>query len=32
MNGVFHTKAEVLYALQEPTAASLFGERTTAAA
>ena len=32
MNGVFHTKAEVLYAVQEPTAASLFGERTTAAA
>src|SRR6202048_4980634 len=31
-NGVFHTKAEVLYAVQEPTAASLFGERTKAAA
>src|SRR5229473_1033646 len=31
-NGVAHTKAEVLYAVQEPTAASLFGERTTAAA
>ena len=31
-NGVDHTKAEVLYAVQEPTAASLFGERTTAAA
>jgi pimeloyl-ACP methyl ester carboxylesterase len=31
-NGVVHTKAEVLYAVQEPTAASLFGERTTAAA
>src|ERR1700692_1252528 len=31
-NGVVHTKAEVLYAVQKPTAASLFGERTTAAA
>src|SRR5580700_1377147 len=31
-NGVEHKKAEVLYAVQEPTAASLFGERTTAAA
>jgi pimeloyl-ACP methyl ester carboxylesterase len=31
-NGVDHMKAEVLYAVQEPTAASLFGERTTAAA
>jgi pimeloyl-ACP methyl ester carboxylesterase len=31
-NSVDHTKAEVLYAVQEPTAASLFGERTTAAA
>jgi pimeloyl-ACP methyl ester carboxylesterase len=31
-NGVPHAKAEVLYAEQEPTAASLFGERTTAAA
>jgi pimeloyl-ACP methyl ester carboxylesterase len=31
-NSVAHTKAEVLYAVQEPTAASLFGERTTAAA
>jgi pimeloyl-ACP methyl ester carboxylesterase len=31
-NGVAHEKAEVLYAVQEPTAASLFGERTTAAA
>ena len=31
-NGVVHKKAEVLYAVQEPTAASLFGERTTAAA
>jgi pimeloyl-ACP methyl ester carboxylesterase len=31
-NGVDHTKAEVLYAVQEPTAASLFGERTTVAA
>jgi len=31
-NGVAHDKAEVLYAVQEPTAASLFGERTTVAA
>jgi pimeloyl-ACP methyl ester carboxylesterase len=31
-NGVPHDKAEVLYAEQEPTAASLFGERTTEAA
>jgi pimeloyl-ACP methyl ester carboxylesterase len=31
-NGVAHEKAKVLYAVQEPTAASLFGERTTAAA
>jgi hypothetical protein len=31
-NGVERKKAEVLYAVQEPTAASLFGERTTAAA
>jgi pimeloyl-ACP methyl ester carboxylesterase len=31
-NGVVHKKAEVLYAVQEPAAASLFGERTTAAA
>src|SRR3984957_78950 len=31
-NGVEPKKAEVLYAVQEPTAASLFGERTTAAA
>jgi pimeloyl-ACP methyl ester carboxylesterase len=31
-NGVPHDKAEVLYAEQEPTAASLFGERTTQAA
>ena len=31
-NGVPHKKAEVLYAEQEPTAASLFGDRTTAAA
>jgi hypothetical protein len=31
-NGVDHKKAEVLYAVQEPTAASLLGERTTAAA
>src|SRR6266850_377760 len=29
-NGVAHDKAEVLYAVQEPTAASLFGGRTTA--
>src|SRR5260370_3756708 len=31
-NGVPHKKAEVLYAVQEPTAASLFAERTTVAA
>lgn len=31
-NGVPRKKALVLYAVQEPTAASLFGERTTAAA
>src|ERR1700716_3701023 len=31
-NGVAHDKAEVLYAEQEPTATSLFGGRTTAAA
>src|SRR6267378_3612603 len=31
-NGVAHDKAEVLYAEQEPTAASLFGGRTTVAA
>src|ERR1700738_3081948 len=31
-NGVVREKAEVLYAVQEPTAHSLFGERTTAAA
>jgi pimeloyl-ACP methyl ester carboxylesterase len=31
-NGVTRKKAAVLYAVQEPTAASLFGERTTAAA
>src|ERR1700724_981116 len=31
-NGVAHEKAEVLYAEQEPTAASLFGERTKIAA
>jgi pimeloyl-ACP methyl ester carboxylesterase len=31
-NGVARKKAEVLYAVQEPTAASLLGERTTAAA
>jgi len=31
-NGVVHKKAEVLYAVQDPAAASLFGERTTAAA
>jgi pimeloyl-ACP methyl ester carboxylesterase len=30
-NGVAHEKAEVLYSVQWPTAASLFGERTTAA-
>src|ERR1700736_148936 len=31
-NGVEPRQAKVLYAVQEPTAASLFGERTTAAA
>ncbi len=31
-NGVPHDKAEVLYAVQQPTAATLFGEKTTAAA
>src|SRR3984885_466462 len=31
-NGVEPTKAKVLYAVQEPTAVSLFGGRTTAAA
>src|SRR6202790_355944 len=31
-NGVPHKEAEVLYAVQETTAASLWGERTTAAA
>jgi pimeloyl-ACP methyl ester carboxylesterase len=31
-NGVAREKAEVLYAVQQPTAASLFGNRTTAAA
>ncbi len=31
-NGVAHKKAEVLYAVQSPTAASLLGERTTTAA
>jgi pimeloyl-ACP methyl ester carboxylesterase len=31
-NGVAHEKARVLYAVQEPTAASLFGARTTVAA
>ncbi len=31
-NGVEPNKAKVLYAVQEPAAASLFGERTTAAA
>jgi len=31
-NGVEPKKAEVLYAVQEPTAATLFGERTTVAA
>src|SRR5512132_1590362 len=31
-NGIAREKAEVLYAVQEPTAASLFGERTTVAA
>ena len=31
-NGVQHEKAEVLYAVQQPTAAGLFGGRTTVAA
>jgi pimeloyl-ACP methyl ester carboxylesterase len=31
-NGIERNKAEVLYAVQEPTAASLLSERTTAAA
>jgi pimeloyl-ACP methyl ester carboxylesterase len=31
-NGVERRKAEVLYAEQQPTAAALFGERTTVAA
>jgi pimeloyl-ACP methyl ester carboxylesterase len=31
-NGVEPTQANVLYAVQEPTAASIFGERTTVAA
>src|SRR3982075_510723 len=31
-NGVQHEKAEVLYAVQQPTAAALFGGRTTVAA
>ena len=31
-NGVAREKAKVLYAVQEPTAASLFGNRTTVAA
>jgi pimeloyl-ACP methyl ester carboxylesterase len=31
-NGLSHEKAEVLYAEQQPTAASIFGGRTTAAA
>jgi hypothetical protein len=31
-NGVVHPKAKVLFAVQEPAATSLFGERTTAAA
>ncbi len=31
-NGVPHKQAEVLYAEQQPTAAALFGDRTTAAA
>ena len=31
-NGVEPTKAKVLYAVQEPTAAALFGQRTKAAA
>jgi pimeloyl-ACP methyl ester carboxylesterase len=31
-NGIPHRQAEVLYAVQEPTAASLFNNRTTVAA
>jgi pimeloyl-ACP methyl ester carboxylesterase len=31
-NGIPHRKADVLYAVQEPTAASLFNDRTTVAA
>jgi hypothetical protein len=31
-NGVPHEKAEVLYAVQQPTAATLFAGRTTVAA
>jgi pimeloyl-ACP methyl ester carboxylesterase len=31
-NGIPHKKAEVLYAVQQPTAASIFGNKTTAAA
>jgi pimeloyl-ACP methyl ester carboxylesterase len=31
-NGIEHSKAEVLYAEQQPTAATLFGDRTTVAA
>lgn len=31
-NGIPHDKAEVLFAVQQPTAATLFGEKTTAAA
>ncbi|MEA3180681.1 MAG: hypothetical protein QOI59_4204 [Gammaproteobacteria bacterium] len=31
-NGIQHKKAEVLYAVQQPTAAALFGGRTTVAA
>src|ERR1700735_1231884 len=31
-NGVLHEKAEVLYAVQQPTAATLFAGRTTVAA
>ena len=31
-NGIPHRQAEVLYAVQQPTAASIFGDRTTVAA
>jgi hypothetical protein len=31
-NGVQHEKAEVVYAVKQPTAAAFFGERTTTAA